>query len=308
MSKFKIILCIILGLFFLTQFLIAQDLPKTVYRADFRSPEEVFKDGFIAWGNDYDLMHHFWGHQVFDTQGIPIDGYISTTSDINYAYDFACMMRDPTVHARPGGEYHVYVYIIRADNNMYNVEASLNATANHLENIGNVEDANRTRRALRNFGSLGEWVARERIASDHIRQAIPLTITFPPNGGIGRITAVGTEINNPNYVQDDTHANDDLIVGNFGIQSNDVIQVVNAYDFGPNYINMNDYNCTFAMRTSSKAKELAVKRCATFGFSSLGIKLNKPYDTKNISTSIALPYEKYHVLMSPPSHPVHEEP
>ncbi|MBT1186884.1 hypothetical protein HET69_23520 [Streptomyces sp. CJ_13] len=58
-------------------------VPQWLYRFDTRAPEEIFEDGFMAWGTGLDLCRHVAGFSDYQR----ISGFISTASDVRTAID-----------------------------------------------------------------------------------------------------------------------------------------------------------------------------------------------------------------------------
>ncbi|MFF2076167.1 hypothetical protein ACFVXG_15570 [Kitasatospora sp. NPDC058162] len=56
-------------------------VPEWLYRFDTREPEEIFKDGFAAWGTGLDLCRHVAGFTAYQR----ISGFVSTASDVRTA-------------------------------------------------------------------------------------------------------------------------------------------------------------------------------------------------------------------------------
>ncbi|WP_423775565.1 scabin-related ADP-ribosyltransferase [Cedecea davisae] len=82
----------------------------SVYRADIRSPDRVFVEGFRAWGTNTNFISHILG--LSGAIGSRNSAFIPTTSNYDIAAEFA---REGAFAI--GQEY--YVYNIRATDNMY---------------------------------------------------------------------------------------------------------------------------------------------------------------------------------------------
>jgi len=82
---------------------------RTLYRGDTRSPDIIFKEGFIPWGNSGDLEKH-----VRDSRSPP-SNFISTSKALSVAKDF--------VHIEGGGDG--YIYKITSSESGYDVNKIL---------------------------------------------------------------------------------------------------------------------------------------------------------------------------------------
>ena len=60
-----------------------REMPANVYRGDDRSPDDIFRNGFMSRGTNYDLQHHVAGRNAQDS------GFISTTGTRSMAEYFA---------------------------------------------------------------------------------------------------------------------------------------------------------------------------------------------------------------------------
>ncbi|EBC5529440.1 hypothetical protein C3M26_21680 [Salmonella enterica] len=128
--------------------------PKFVYRVDSRRPDEIFQNGFEAWGNNYNLIAHVNGASC-STSGSQ-SGFISTTSNLDAANAIA------EQHVAERGV--AYIYTIRADNTFYNAAESID-WLHSTYNAGpyTVMSLEMARRA-------GEWDAVDRIPPENIQQ------------------------------------------------------------------------------------------------------------------------------------------
>ena len=103
----KKIILIILFILFNIQLSYARPVSK-VYRADSRPPEEVFKKGFVAWGNNINFHSHVNG-----VSGRKDSAFIPTTSSFKSSEKFAKDLLNVS------SENKSYIYKIRATNNFY---------------------------------------------------------------------------------------------------------------------------------------------------------------------------------------------
>jgi Pertussis toxin, subunit 1 len=93
-----------------------------MYRADSRSPEDIFSQGFHPAGANDDLFKHVTGESCFLGGGN--SAFVSTSSNL----DFPLLMGD----SEPGSVF--YIYKIRPTNNFYSVYKSF---LNYFQKSGN---------------------------------------------------------------------------------------------------------------------------------------------------------------------------
>ncbi|WP_311748904.1 scabin-related ADP-ribosyltransferase [Proteus penneri] len=101
---------IILFILFNIQLSYARPVSK-VYRADSRPPEEVFKKGFVAWGNNINFHAHVNG--VSGRRGSKDSAFIPTTSSFKSSEKFAKDLLNVSTDNKS------YIYQIRATHNFY---------------------------------------------------------------------------------------------------------------------------------------------------------------------------------------------
>ncbi|QAV22565.1 scabin-related ADP-ribosyltransferase [Proteus hauseri] len=106
----KKIILIILFILFNIQLSHARPVSK-VYRADSRPPEEVFKKGFFAWGNNLNFHAHVNG--VSGRRGSKDSAFIPTTSNFKSSEKFAKDLLNVSTDNKS------YIYQIRATHNFY---------------------------------------------------------------------------------------------------------------------------------------------------------------------------------------------
>lgn len=97
--------------------------PKWVYRLDYRAPNEIYRDGFQASGNNYDASQHATGSSCVNPNSNTVNmqtAFINTVTNYDALRRAARGMieRDPQ-HRR------MYIYTIRADNNFYPLASTL---------------------------------------------------------------------------------------------------------------------------------------------------------------------------------------
>lgn len=90
--------------------------PDQVYRGDFRSPDDIFRTGFISWGDNRELLHHVVGVSSRDRN----DGLISTTSNFDAMRQIAVDLLIPT-----DVDETLWIYAIRPGNTFYDINGSL---------------------------------------------------------------------------------------------------------------------------------------------------------------------------------------
>lgn len=163
---------------------------KTVYRADIRNPEQVFLEGFTAWGTNINYMSHILG--LSGSSGQRNSAFIPTSSNHDIADNFA---RERAVAT--GSTY--YIYNIRATDNFY---PALD-TVYHIYDTHNVRVSDDVRATV---AREQEYTAYSSISSSQIRSVEMLTFT---NG-----QWVTETRENPNYIDDaTTHSHDGPYLG-----------------------------------------------------------------------------------------------
>ena len=104
----------------------ADDPPATVYRYDSRPPEDVFQNGFTAWGNNDNVLEHLTGRSC--QVGSSNSAFVSTSSSRRYTEVYLEHRMQEAVEAeragRGTGHFIGYIYEVRADNNFYNASSS----------------------------------------------------------------------------------------------------------------------------------------------------------------------------------------
>lgn len=160
----------------------ASEIVNIVYRMDKRPPAEIFKTGFEQWGNNDNLLEHVEGISMGITDGSG-SAFVSTTSDLNYAIEFARAVR----------LQEFYIYEIRATSNFY----SLNITFTHFSQAdpGYLE-------VLHNFESSNEFAAHLGISNSQIRRAWLYTVQ-------NDLATQGPAIENPSYRDEGTAASEE---------------------------------------------------------------------------------------------------
>lgn len=88
-----------------------------VFRADSRPPEDVFENGFQAWGTNINFNAHVLG--ISGRRGSRDSAFIPTTSNIQSAENFALDLLNVSPDAT------AYVYVIRATDNFYSAMTTM---------------------------------------------------------------------------------------------------------------------------------------------------------------------------------------
>ena len=142
-------------------------LPRYVYRVDSRSPEQIFRDGFTSRGAGTSITQYVRGGDYLAQAS-----YISTTASEDTAAEIASSQVNDTYRnawtcdSTGRIQCRSWVYVISPQN------------SNFFSMVDNLPDTPQYRRY---FGQR-EWVAVDRIYSQHIQSAYPVTRYF--NNGI----------------------------------------------------------------------------------------------------------------------------
>ncbi|OBU07247.1 enterotoxin A family protein [Morganella psychrotolerans] len=141
---------ILIGLISVSMSAVAID---KVYRADGRSPDEIFKSGLRSWGNNPNMIDHV--SDVTAANGNRTTAFISTSTNINSAERFL----DRGIRTSESGRF--YIYHIRPSRNFYYISDLIN-TLYARENL----TLNNYHRSL--FGGEVEYSALRHIESTQI--------------------------------------------------------------------------------------------------------------------------------------------
>ena len=163
---------------------------KYVYRSDFRSPDEIFRNGFRPLGNNDDLKDHVTGASC--NTGNRNTAFVATSTSEQFAINWG---RDRTV-VNPDERY-IYVYRIRATGNFYDVYQSL------LQAYRNTGDT--MYQALANhYQYQQEWVAFNGVTANQVEQ---VDVYGRPDRN-GHMPLIRSQTN-PHYVDSQSHGNPD---------------------------------------------------------------------------------------------------
>lgn len=156
--------------------------PSIVYRMDKREPADIFEEGFKSWGTNDNLLEHIEGISMGVTDGSG-SAFVSTTSDRQYALDFAQAVR----------LQNFYIYDIRPTDNFY----SLNITFSHFAQTDPGYN-----QILYNFESSNEYAAFNGISNSQIIRATRYVVennvatpsqVFVNNAYVNAITTANTQ-------------------------------------------------------------------------------------------------------------------
>ncbi|GAK26141.1 scabin-related ADP-ribosyltransferase [Serratia liquefaciens] len=174
------------------------DPPKFVYRVDSRSNDIIFREGFRAWGQDYNIVAHINGATCSSQRG-STSGFISTAADFDSAQAIA------NEHVQQGRT--AYLYTIRADNTFYSGPASVDLIQRHNPlrplSIMSLEMARRA----------DEWDAVDVIPPENIQEV-----------HVYRTDGTHSEYTNARYLNVDTSGNPSPYTGHME-------EVLEYYDF-----------------------------------------------------------------------------
>lgn len=160
-------------------------LPNYVYRVDSRSPDEIFRDGFTARGLDASITEHTIGGSF-----LARSRYISTTSSREAAADIASSQVNDTYlnqwSCDSTGRIQCRTWVYRITPQVSNIFSL-------PDNLPRTPQFDRYRGQF-------EWPAIDRIYTEHIESAMPVTRFF--NNGIPDGPAIfneGRTRENENY-------------------------------------------------------------------------------------------------------------
>ena len=129
--------------------------PRFVYRADFRDPDDIFRNGMASLGTNANLLDHVDGRSCHYNREAN-SAFIATSAEQPGARHWA----SEQLRTNPN-EASIYVYRIRASSNFYNVYESL------IHAFRQTRDDTYRSRADR-YRFLAEWVAHSNIPANQI--------------------------------------------------------------------------------------------------------------------------------------------
>ncbi|EPC5614617.1 enterotoxin [Yersinia ruckeri] len=193
----KLIVCVVY-LFLININASLANPPQTVWRVDTRDFGEVFRYGFSSLGNNDSVLEHLSGSSCRSTDSADGDtAFISTTSSYEFALNYAERVLR-RINESGIADTTVYIYQIRATDNMYSAEQSLE----HLLHSSVSDNNDEARRILRFAPYLSEWMTHRRIAAEQIEFATPVYFV---RGGIRN----DGHIPNSRFVRKNTQGNPD---------------------------------------------------------------------------------------------------
>jgi hypothetical protein len=214
---------------------------RTVWRADWRSPEDVFLHGFTGGGTRSSVLDHATGHCDV-SGGATSSQWVSMSARYEYAFRFSeRRLRYPGVPTN-----RMWIYEIRPDNAYISVEDIVRQVTAAAETGRHGYDASHTttlRRALYRTPALYQQeVLALRVNRANIRQAMPVWL------GAGGAMTAGGAVTNAAYIAADTHVQRTV--------SNDSLQVFvpasSIRDYG-NAASSCSMSCDRANYASSRA-------------------------------------------------------
>ncbi|QHB32549.1 putative AB5 enterotoxin ADP-ribosylating subunit YtxA [Yersinia canariae] len=169
--------------------------PDIVWRVDARDHHDVFNHGFVAAGNNHNVADHLSGESCRKSRKMEGSAFIATTANRSFAYDYAERVLKNL--AKQGSQNaKIYIYQIRAAENMYSAEDTLIFLLQ-----GNNSFKNRSGfRMIYRLPYLSEWMAHRRIGAEQVAVGMAYHI----DGGVMRSDAY---LSNPGFVQTRSHAN-----------------------------------------------------------------------------------------------------
>lgn len=147
---------------FFTTVSYAVNPPDWVYKSSMSEPAQIFLHGWVAPGQDRDLLHFMTSYYVGDESSI----YISTDQHL---YESETIVE---AVARGYPNHTVYLYLIRPTDNFFNLEESLRFAADALP-LGEARQALRQAWGATRHWTTGIWPARGTIAGAQIFGAAP---------------------------------------------------------------------------------------------------------------------------------------
>ncbi|HAV9405821.1 TPA: pertussis toxin-like subunit ArtA [Escherichia coli] len=130
-----------------------------VYRVDSRPPNEIFRDGFRSHGANRNLQQHLRGDSC--AAGSRDSAFIATTTSLIETYNIARQY-----YSSSGFHGRLYRYRIRANNNFYSLQASVNYLTQRGITFSGFEQIM--------MREQNEVVAVEHIPSENIVEAVEL--------------------------------------------------------------------------------------------------------------------------------------
>ena len=193
MTSYKEFIFFVVSLLCHSATLIKADPPDFVYRADFREPSNLFRNGMRHLGDNFDLMDHVRGASS-NAGDLKNTAFVATTSEEAVARRFGIGLLWSTPDAGP----FIYVYTIRATEFFYEVDASLRKAYKETGSRGYLSLADM-------FKAEKEWVAYQGIR----RSLIKSVKVYKQGSSKGTGEFVRAE-DNPIYLPGKTRGNADV--------------------------------------------------------------------------------------------------
>ncbi|HEG0619232.1 TPA: putative AB5 enterotoxin ADP-ribosylating subunit YtxA [Yersinia enterocolitica] len=141
--------------------------PDIVWRVDTRDHNEIFSAGFSSSGDNDFVLEHLSGRSCRSNDETSADSaFISTTADRSFAYNYLERVLK-NIQTTITSSAKAYIYQIRADENMYSADHSLN----FLLRLGASEIQQEVHRIFRYAPFLSEWMAHRRVLAEQVMSA-----------------------------------------------------------------------------------------------------------------------------------------
>ncbi|HDL6961809.1 TPA: putative AB5 enterotoxin ADP-ribosylating subunit YtxA [Yersinia enterocolitica] len=141
--------------------------PDIVWRVDTRNHNEIFNAGFSSYGNNDLVLEHLSGRSCrSNVSQLADSAFISTTADRGFAYNYLERVLK-NIQTTITSSAEAYIYQIRADNNMYSADYSLDFSLR----LGPSEIQQEIYRVFRYAPYLSEWMAHRRVLAEQIMSA-----------------------------------------------------------------------------------------------------------------------------------------
>lgn len=187
MRLFKIIALCVISIS--VAFMCRAKPPDIVWRVDTRDHSDIFRNGFHSTGDNDDVVEHLSGRSCRSNDGDEgSSAFISTTSNRGFASNYAervlrSMYEQGDVNA------HIYIYQVRADDNMYSADYTLEflLQGGHNDHSNpNGPDVlfrrnSEISRIMRYSPFLSEWMAYRRI---EVNQIFSVTTYYMYQGSV----------------------------------------------------------------------------------------------------------------------------
>lgn len=141
--------------------------PDIVWRVDTRDHSEIFRTGFSASGDNDLVLEHLSGRSCRSIENQSADSaFISTTADRGFAYNYLERVLK-NIQTTVTSSAKAYIYQIRADENMYSAEY----TMDFLLRLGASEIQQEIHRIFRYAPYLSEWMAHRSVLAEQVMSA-----------------------------------------------------------------------------------------------------------------------------------------